>query len=218
MVMAGGGMVPYVIRQGDHLPKLAAKMGFDADAVWNHPKNGDLRMRRIDWHMLCPCDVLYVFKPKSKWLPVQVGAQNRFRAEIPRIQVRVTFCQGGKPIADAPCVVHGLPSPNQFNTDGDGKLSFAAPVTLESVTVEFSKPHFIQRLRIGHLDPINEPSGVYQRLKNLGIQSFTGPLPARVDQAAMSQAVQKFQSAQRLPVTGEVDDETRGRLREAHGC
>jgi hypothetical protein len=216
--MAADNMIPYVIRQGDHLPKLAVKMGFDPDAVWNHPKNADLRALRSDWHMLCACDILQVPEPKRQWKSLQVGSQNRFTAAVPRMQIRVAFCRGGKPLANADCVVHGLPPPNQLSTDGDGKLSFAAPVTLESVTVEFAKPHFVQRLRIGHLDPIDEPSGVYQRLKNLGVQSFSGPLPTSFDEAAMGQAVQTFQNAQGLPATGEVDDATRSRLKDAHGC
>jgi hypothetical protein len=211
-------MIPCVVRQGDHLPKLAARMGFDANAVWNDPRNAELRARRSDWHMLCAGDILYVPEPTKKWLPVAVGAQNRFMAAVPRIEMRVAFRKGGKPIARAACVVHGLPPPNDFTTDADGKLAFAAPVTLESVTVEFAKPHFVQRLRIGHLDPIDEPSGVNQRLKNLGVQSFTGPLPAALDEAAMGQAVQTFQTAQGLPATGTVDDETRLRLKDAHGC
>jgi hypothetical protein len=48
---------PYVIRQGDYLALLAYKFGFDADAVWNDPKNADLRKIRSDPNMLWPTDV-----------------------------------------------------------------------------------------------------------------------------------------------------------------
>jgi hypothetical protein len=38
---------PYVIKQGDHLALLAYKFGFDADTVWNDPKNAQLRQLAI---------------------------------------------------------------------------------------------------------------------------------------------------------------------------
>lgn len=83
-------MVPYVIRQGDHLLRLGARLGFDPQKI---------------------------------------------------------FSKGGKPVANAACVVHGLPRPNELTTDGGGKLTFTAPVNLELVTVEFKQPHFVQRLK-----------------------------------------------------------------------
>ena len=41
-------MRPYVIRQGDYITKLAHQRGFDADAIWNDPKNQSLRERRTE--------------------------------------------------------------------------------------------------------------------------------------------------------------------------
>jgi hypothetical protein len=38
-------MVPYVVRPGDYLLKLAHRHGFDVDTVWNDPGNDDLRQR-----------------------------------------------------------------------------------------------------------------------------------------------------------------------------
>src|SRR5215831_2806205 len=117
------GMVPYVVRSGDHLPLLAHKMGFDADAVWSDPKNKNLKQLRGSPNILCVGDILYVpAAPTPKnWLPVSVGRTNYFVATIPTIPLSLTFSQGGKPIASADCIVHGMPPPNKFTTDGGGK-------------------------------------------------------------------------------------------------
>ena len=36
-------MKPYVVKQGDYLLKIAHLAGFDADDVWGHAKNADLK-------------------------------------------------------------------------------------------------------------------------------------------------------------------------------
>ncbi len=47
-------MRPYVVRQGDYLVKLAFVHGFDAEEVWNDPKNEEIRGRRADHNILAP--------------------------------------------------------------------------------------------------------------------------------------------------------------------
>ncbi|MGH7439403.1 MAG: peptidoglycan-binding domain-containing protein [Polyangiaceae bacterium] len=210
-------MVPYVIRQGDHLVKLATRMGFEVDAVWGDSKNADLRAKRPDFHQLCAGDILYVPERDAEWHSVSPGSTASFATKVQGMKISASFSRAGKPLANAACVVHGLPAPNEMTTDGDGKLTFTAPVNVGQVTVEFKKPHFIQRLKLGHLDPIDEPSGVYQRLQNLHVQSRQGPLPAEFDPTAMGEALASFQQAQGLEVTGEVDDATRDKLRASHG-
>ncbi|MFT3767392.1 MAG: hypothetical protein QM820_18220 [Minicystis sp.] len=48
-------MKAYVVRQGDYLKQLAHALGFDADAVWNDPKNAELSQRR-DPNLLHPVE------------------------------------------------------------------------------------------------------------------------------------------------------------------
>jgi N-acetylmuramoyl-L-alanine amidase len=209
---------PYVVRTGDHLPALAHRLGFDADAVWNHPKNADLKKLRGSPNILCTGDVLYVPEPApAAWISVPVGSTTRFTATVPRIALNLAFAIGGKAIANADCIVHGMPPPNRFTTDGDGKLALKVPVITQALTVEFPKVPLIRRVKIGHLDPISEPSGLVQRLRTLGYFSpRTAVAPS--DTEAIARAVSQFQKDQDLPVTGEVDDATRDALGKAHGC
>ncbi len=210
-------MVPYVVRSGDHLPLLAHKMGFDADTVWNDPKNADLKKLRGSPNILCVGDILYVPKtpPPKSWLPVKVGGSNSFVATVPTIPLSVSFAQGGKPIANADCVLHGMPPPNKFTTDGDGKLAVNVPIQVQLLVVEFPKVPLVRKLRIGHLDPATEPSGIAQRMQNLG---YLAPRTDPSNEAALAQALAAFQKDNGLPTTGEVDADTQSALEKAHGC
>lgn len=70
-------------------------------------------------------------------------------------------------------------------------------------------------IRIGYLDPINTMSGVIGRLNNLGFDA--GPPNAFMGEYTR-QAIREFQYVEGLPVSGEIDAATLGRLLERHGC
>jgi hypothetical protein len=206
--------VPYVIRTGDHLAKIAAKMRFDPDAVWASEENADLRARRPDPNMLCAGDILYVPKPETPvWQKVTLGSVNKFVVSVPTVKITLTLAQNGQPIANATCKVHGLPGDPERTTDGAGKLEFDAPASLEFVTLEFESLSLVRRMRIGHLDPVETDSGIAQRLRNLGFLGRTDGAPG-----TLGRAITAFQRANGLPATGLIDAATRSKLSGQHGC
>ncbi len=74
-------MEPYVVRQGDHLAKLAYQFNFDANIVWNDPKNANLRQVRPNSNILSPGDVLYIPDQVPPALQnLAVGTTNTFVA------------------------------------------------------------------------------------------------------------------------------------------
>lgn len=188
-------------------------MGFDAQTVWAADQNASLREQRTDPNMLCAGDILYVPKPKPVWQAVSVGSVNTFVGTVPTVKVTLTLNQNGQPIANATCNVHDLPAPLQVTTDSNGKLQFDAPATQESVTLEFPSVSLVRRMRIGHLDPVTEDSGVTQRLRNLGFLQRSDD-----SSGGLARAITAFQRANGLPPTGAVDDDTRSKLTSQHGC
>jgi hypothetical protein len=108
--MLGGPLVPYVVRRGDHLLKIALRMGFDADAIWQGPKNAALRATRPSMNLLCVRDVLYVpERPARAWMPIEVGSMNTFVAEVPTVHLAMKFAFEGKPLASEKCTIRELP-------------------------------------------------------------------------------------------------------------
>jgi peptidoglycan hydrolase-like protein with peptidoglycan-binding domain len=69
------------------------------------------------------------------------------------------------------------------------------------------------RLNFGELDPIDEVSGVQQRLNNLGYDcAITGELDEQTKDAMSS-----FRAEKNLPESDAIDDDLRGALVDAHG-
>jgi hypothetical protein len=208
---------PYVVRQGDDLAFIAHRLGVDADAIWNDPKNADLKKLRPNPNILCPGDVVYVPDPTPrKWLPVKVGTTNTFVGTPRTVPLTLTFIQEGKALAGADCVVHGTGPPAQFTTDGGGALALNVPIGTREIRVEFPDVPVVRTVRLGHLDPVDEPSGLTQRLRNLGYFPH-GPAIDGAGPELVAAAVAEFQEANGLSPTGEVDDQTRSAIESAHG-
>jgi hypothetical protein len=214
-------MKPYIIKQGDYLTKLAHLMGFDAVAVWNDGKNAELKALRADPSMLQAGDILFVPDEPKKRLPLKVEEENSYVAKVPKIAVSVVVTDDDEPVADEPYVIEGLGEDDEeHTTDGDGKVTFEAPVHVREVTVRFKKRELVFRIGVGELDPIDTPSGLRMRLTHLGYYGAqTAGEDAYVERsdAQLAAAIAAFQGARELPVSGELDDDTLEALREAHG-
>jgi hypothetical protein len=166
---------PYVIKRGDHLALLAHKFRFDADTVWNDPKNAQLRRYgdlSQDPNILYPSDMLYI--PDQNLPPVMMmltmGTTNTFVSDAPPTVTVIHAFVGdhASTYASKACTIEELDHLTGLATDPDGILTFEAPVTLKTATVVFSNSGESWALSIGLLDPIHTLTGVFQRLQNLG--------------------------------------------------
>ena len=121
--MLSGVMEPYVIRQGDTLATLAYRFGFDADVVWNDPKNDDLRKLRSDPNILKPTDILYI--PERASAPsftLVTGTMNSFVSYEPTVPIHVHFVD--RRLASQPLTVGELEDLTGLSTDSpDGRNS-----------------------------------------------------------------------------------------------
>ncbi|WP_437738183.1 peptidoglycan-binding protein [Sorangium sp. So ce1335] len=211
-------MRPYVVRQGDYLSRLAYRFGFDAEEVWNHPRNQALRERRASPEILAPGDVLYLPEEPSRGAALTPHAANRFRGAPPRIEVEIALAIEDEALAGARCVVEGAGAPIEATADGDGVVRFEVPAHVGRVELVVPDRRVRLSVLIGHLDPHDDDSGAMGRLANLGLL-----LPghgAETDderRARLHAAVARFQEQQGIAVTGLLDDETRSALRGANG-
>jgi putative peptidoglycan binding protein len=209
-------LTPYVVRQGDYLTKLAHRFGFDADEVWNAKENEPLRKKGRSPDLLCSGDVLYLPQPKKPWRSVNVGSVNNFVAKVPLIKVHARFATADKPWAGEAYNVQGADLP-AGTLDGDGNFNAEVPIHVSAVVLEFTKRKTRFTLRVGHLDPITEDSGVEQRLAHLGFLPRRSIAGSAHEQALLSRAIASFQTANGLSVTGVADDDTRAKIVSAHG-
>lgn len=211
-------MTPYIVRQGDFLQKLAFIKGFDAEEVWNDPRNEELRKLRPNPSLLAPGDILYIPpQQKSKVYPLQKGAKNSYLASVPMTEIELTLKDGKEPIANEPCEVQGV-SGAPATTDGDGKLKLKIPCIQRDFTITLTGKDISFHVGVGHLDPLCERNGVVGRLCNLGylpsdMSDFTEDEVPEI----IAIAIASFQADQGQGPTGELDDATRKAIGDAHG-
>ena len=213
-------MKPYVIKQGDYLLKVAHILGFDPDQVWNDPKNAELKKLRKDPKMLVAGDILFIPDEPKKGLQLNAKQANAFVAKVPMVKSKVVIAVAGKPWANEKYVIEGLGDDVEHTPDGDGNVSFEAPVHVREVVVRFVDKELVFQVGIGDLDPIGTDSGARMRLTHLGFYgaSVEGADEYEAfDDKQLAAAVAAFQAENGLPATGALDDATRKAIVVAHG-
>lgn len=240
--------VSHRVMPGECLSSIAALYGTTTAELWSDPENAPLRERSGGPNVLSPGEVVVVRRPApSPGATVSPGAPHRFRggaAETVRLRLRLVAhewddspIQGRVEGTGARVEVSEPPEPEMApdrplanvafrlafggrevrgETDGDGKIDVPidAQIKLARLTLEPDTLH--ERtidLKIGYLEPIDSPSGVRQRLNNLGFSP--GELG---DEADIKEAARMFQRKHGLSPTGELDDATRAKLRDAGGA
>jgi type VI secretion system secreted protein VgrG len=205
----------HVVKSGEHLAQIAAQLGLDAAAVWGHAKNADLRTLRADPHILAEGDVIWFDAVERGALPLRPGA-NPFRAHIRRMETLLRLVgPSAKPLAGEPfeAEVDGLPL-QRGATDGEGELKVIHPCAARACTVRLTRLGKVLRLGLGQVDPVDTVSGLTQRLAALG--HYKGNPSTQLDEAT-SAALQAFQKAHGLGVTGKITTETTEAIVAAYG-
>ena len=207
----------YTIRQGDSIVDVAYRHGFFADTVWNHPDNTELRERRKNKNILMPGDVLIIPDKRPKEHTGDTGRRHRFRVlGIPAV-LRLQLFDDDEPRADQSYRITirgpGFEKTTAGTTDGEGVLEVSCPPSATEGEIVVGPDELHLELRLGHLDPIGELTGVQKRLNNLGFDCGepNGQLGPSTQHALLI-----FQARFGLEETGEPDDATRALLEKLH--
>lgn len=179
----------HVVEPGDRLSRIAARHGYASTAaIWDAAENAALKKRRANPEVLMP-GIDKVFLPEKKAeehaapeKKVSTLAQEGIPSEV---RIKLTF--GGKPIApkgkvrvriDSEPYSPAAPYVGEVTLDG-GVARFHVDPLVTEVVLACDDPAFTVRLRLGHLQPIDEDKGVgvEQRLTSLGYRCPT-TLPA----------------------------------------
>ncbi|MBK6514936.1 MAG: hypothetical protein IPG04_12620 [Polyangiaceae bacterium] len=179
---------PIIVRQGDHVAKLAFLRGADPEEVWNHPSNSDLRAKRPSMDVLYPGDVLHLPRPKPTALAFQQGDTHRFVARVPKRAVKLLLSSSEGPYANEPYEVVGAQlkaAPNASGVTGpQGEVTLQLPITAREVQLLLRGPNVTFLFRVGDVDPIDEQGGPRKRLENLGLlERGTAPSTEAIESA-----------------------------------
>ncbi len=206
---------PHIVRPGEHLGAIAYRAGVPEDEIWNAPENARLKEARPGGHMLVAGDLLHVKEtPPPSPISLRVGGDTTVVATIPKVKVRAVLVKQGKPLAGEPWHLEARGEKASGVTKADGAIELEVRVTTRDATIVLEKTGGRRTLSVGGLDPADTPSGCAHRLANLGL--YRGKATTRFTDA-LRDALKKFQRAQKLTETGELDEVTRDALVKAHG-
>lgn len=206
-------MRTHCVQRGECIASIAARYGVSWQQVWDHPRNAELRERRSDPGVLRVGDVVAV--PVAREAPpISPGGVKRFTARVPLVDLSLSL---GADAAGLPYRLVAGARTSEGTIEGDGRLVTQVPVHTDSALLVLEPDTERQRslgLNVGEIDPPDDLAGIKQRLRNLG---YTIGELGNASTPELREALTAFQTAQGLEATGELDDDTRDRLLEAHG-
>lgn len=206
--------INHQVKQGDSIASIAFDNGFSPETLWNEPNNSELRAKRQDRNILLPGDVVFVPDKRVKEVREATDQVYKYKLKNTPEKLRLQLLKEGKP---RPSEAYELEIDElRFNgsTDGEGRIEQSIPPNSKSGRLKLREGEEVYELSIGHLDPLNEISGVQGRLRHLGY--YFGPIDGTVS-TEFEHALQLFQAAAGFEPSGDLDARTRDALREGYG-
>ena len=196
---------------GETTASLAKKNGFFWRTIWEHPENADLRARRKDPNVLFETDIIFIPVKEMKLVSRGTEAEHVFRRKGEPTKLRMQILKLGKPRANEDYIFDADGKQTNGKTDGDGMLEHFIPGDAKNGKLIFKGGKEVHHLRLGNLDPIDQISGVQQRLNNLDYDC--GGEMGKMGEKTRA-ALKKFQTENKLEETGEPDAATKSKLQE----
>lgn len=210
-------MPRYTVKQGDCIMSIAEANGFLWETVWNHPDNAELKQRRKDPDILFPGDIVVIpeITPRSESAPTDQLA--KFLKKSNRVQIRLRLLDlKREPRANLEYTATVDGDNSSGRSDGDGYITLAVRPSDRELRLKVSEGSKTDEytLPLGSIDPIEELSGVQQRLTNLG---YSCSAEEGVMGETTKAAIRAFQKEMHLDASGEIDEATRQKLEQVHG-
>lgn len=207
----------HTVAQGECLSSIAKRYGFQKwKALYDHPSNAELKKKRKNPNVIYPGDQVVIPDKEPKEVEVATAKLHTFKVVVPMAKVRVVLKDGkGQAFAGKKYVLSAAGHDIEGQTGSDGLVEQPIdPDLLDASLTLFldDTTTFKWRLRLGHLDPVEAPSGVHARLRNLGFD----PGPEGGTGAPFVAALKRLQARHGLEVNGELDDPTTSKLRDLH--
>jgi hypothetical protein len=205
-------LVDYTAKEGDCILSIARDYGLLWETIWNHPQNATLKALREDPNVLLPGDIVHVRDKQIKLEPRATEVRHKFvRKGVPAKLRLQLLDRNQQPRANLTYTLVIDGESRSGTTDGDRRIEEPIKPNAQKaeLTIQDGENTETYTLNLGGVDPVSETSGVQQRLRNLGYNAAGDD---------WSQAIRAFQRKFGLTQTGQVDDLTRSKLKNLHGC
>lgn len=203
----------YTVGAGEGIAAIAKTHGYLWKTLWEHGRNSALRGRRKNPNQLLEGDELYLPPKGRKQVTKPTDARHAFKRKGEPTRLKLQLLDLDEPRRNEPYtltfgdqVIHGT-------TDGEGRIDQPIPGEVSAATLMLDTAREIYSIAVGELDPVDQLTGVQQRLGNLGYDC--NDEPGELGEGTHD-ALARFQGAHGLDANGEADDATRAKLRELH--
>ncbi len=208
-------MPRHTVQQGDSIVSLSTRYGISKEKIWDHPDNGFLRERGRKPGILKAGEEITIPELETREVEVETGQSHRFRCRM-NTWLKVRLLQDNEPMAGEPYVLTVGERRVEGSLDEDGwlreRVRGDARQAVALVGEEGQQQKYV--FKIGNLDPIDEPSGIQQRLNNLGLHC--GRADGDIGPKTRA-ALGKMQQDNDQDPTGEADENAKRRLRDLYG-
>lgn len=207
--------VKYTIKPGECISSVAFAHGLFPDTIWNDPENREIREKRKSPNILHPGDIVAIPEKKIKEESAATAQTHRFlRKGVPEKFKMQFLDEKNNPLANQKYIIEIDGILSKGSTDGDGKIEQSIPPNARGGKIVIGELRDEYLLNFGHIDPIEEISGVQGRLNNLGYDCglIDGVLGKQTKEALLA-----YQNDHGLNKSGDIDEETRRHLKEKHG-
>jgi len=212
--------MPYhTVKQGEWLSAIAQKYGFDGDTLWHLDENKQLKQARNSPHVLHPGDKIFIPERDQKNESINADSRWKFKVKGKRIPLKLQLeAPDGSPLREKQFKLTTKLSDYEGTTSANGEVNVSVPNHAQNATLtiwlsDAPKDTLVYNLRLGHLDPATEISGVQARLNNLGYSAgkndgILGP--------KTKAAIRAFRRDHGLTAGGEVDSAFVDKLKDEH--
>ena len=211
----------HIAEPGEYIASIAADYGFSSSlTIWHHPENAALKALRKNPNTLLPGDIVYIPDRQTKVYPGQTEKHHIFVREQTNPKLRIVLRdENDQPVANAPCKLKIDGNVYDLNTDDQGlceqPISYTAQEGTLIILGNAAGVASEIPVKIGHLHPIEEMTGVQARLNNLGYDA--GEVGGG-DQEMLRSAVQEFQLDHGMTPDGKWEAPFQAKLKEVYGC
>ena len=208
------------VQQGECLSSIAKKYGFsDWKKIYDHPQNDGVKQKRKNPNILFLGDKIFIPDKELKEESCGTESEHRFKVKAQFTLLRLVLKdEEDQPFSGKKYKLELEDKTYENTTGGDGLIEHKIPADVERayLTVWMDDNDAVGTrwpLDIGHLDPVEEISGVQARLNNLGfdcgqVDGILGP--------KTKAALEEFQAKYGLAVTGEANEAIRNKLAQLH--
>jgi hypothetical protein len=213
-------MKQHSVSQGECLTSIAKDYGIPWRKIWDDGVNASLKEERKDPNILFPGDRLMIPDLEKQEKSGGTEAKHRYRVtqRNPSIHlcVRLRSVDGEEtPIANKAYELHFDEGEMVTgSTDGSGMIEANLPPAAQVARIVIPDKNLSFPVKLGHLDPIDQLTGVQGRLNMLGYES--GPIDGMMGPITEG-AVRRYQTDHDLIIDGIPGPQTQGKLKEVFG-